>query len=1000
MASVARRYRSSVNLPLLVLLLVVVPLLALDPNTKLTDLVHTAWTGGEAPFRDVHDIAQTADGTLWLASTQGLFYFDGIRFARMEALSRTDIRHILSTRDGSLWVVFDSGVVSRLFHGNITTFSSEELPKANALAEDRDGSLVAATANGGLARFRYGRWQEIAHALHHSAKRSLYVWFDRDGVLWLETDNRLLKLPAGADRFIDTGIPVRPTIAVRRPFTQSADGTIWFADTESVRSVSPDSQHIEVKVGANALMADRQGTLWVASFGDGLWRLPPTTRGESIMATKPEAERLAMKDGLSGNRVLSVIEDREGNVWVGTELGLDRFRGSIFHRVPFPGADRIERISDSSGEGGILIKTADPPNLERLARDGKIASMHLFSVNTMDCLDSDGTIWVGTAIGLGKWTGSGIAYSLRLQNASIQAIGCGYGDIWIASAQQGVVLFSSGKVKSIQQLRPNVLAFYPKGPGLVWVTYLDGRITVYDNGKIRDYGKKDGVPEGAVRALVGEPAGELWVAGEGGVARFRNGRFQFVDVAPGYQLENLKRDKAGFLWLQAGKVVMRMAISEFDRAVANPGYVPHLEAYGALDGIPGVIKLISESPNRLWVATSDALGYLDIDSRPARNPLPPPVQIETLIADGKNLPASEGIVVPKLTHNLQIVYTAFSLTIPEKDQFRYKLEGVDKDWQEAGTRRQAYYTDLMPKHYRFIVKASNNDGVWNEQGAALSFSVDPAYYQTHWFQTACGALVLAGVMGLYRIRLRQIAHQFNTRFEERISERTRIARELHDTLLQSFQGSLFEFQAAQKLLSSRPEDALRTLNDAIGSAKAAIAEGREAIHELRSGTALGTDLAQTLRSAAREFLDAQYSNDTPAAFSVTVEGTSETLMPVFQDQLYQICRELLRNAFRHARARQIEVEIRYSSRELRIRIRDDGVGIDHEVLETGERPGHWGLPGARERAKLIGAQLDLWSELGAGTEIQITVPASIAYLRRGRFRPFQLFRRNTQFHAK
>jgi signal transduction histidine kinase len=375
------------------------------------------------------------------------------------------------------------------------------------------------------------------------------------------------------------------------------------------------------------------------------------------------------------------------------------------------------------------------------------------------------------------------------------------------------------------------------------------------------------------------------------------------------------------------------------------------------------------------------------------------VEIETVIADDKVIAASQGVTLPKLTHHLRIDYTAFSLTVPERVRFRYKLEGVDKDWQQPTALRQAYYTDLAPQKYRFIVKACNNDGVWNEEGAALDFFVAPAYYQTHWFQATCLAAFLAFLWGVYRLRLRQIARQFDLRLEERIGERTRIARELHDTLLQSFQGSLYEFQAARKLLSGRPEEAGRTLDRAIGSAGSAIDEGREAIQELRSGSAVREDLAQLLRAAGQESSGAQFSNGNSTAFHVTVEGPPRSLSPILQDELYRIGRELLRNAFRHARAKRIEVEIRYSAREFRLRIRDDGTGIDPEVLDTGARPGHWGLPGVRERAKRIGAELDLWSQPEAGTEVQITVPASLAYLKSRSFRPFRWLRRWTGFHA-
>jgi signal transduction histidine kinase len=294
--------------------------------------------------------------------------------------------------------------------------------------------------------------------------------------------------------------------------------------------------------------------------------------------------------------------------------------------------------------------------------------------------------------------------------------------------------------------------------------------------------------------------------------------------------------------------------------------------------------------------------------------------------------------------------------------------------------------------------ASNHDGVWNRAGASLDFSIQPTYYETRWFQAACVASFLAAIWVLYRYRLSQIAHEYNVRVEERVGERTRIARDLHDTLLQSFQGSLFEFQAARNLFARRPEDAMHSLDEAICSADAAIAEGRDAIQDLRSGSRGRGDLLHLLTATARELSDAQASNSNGARFRVTVEGTPQVLSPALQDEVYRIGREIVRNAFRHARAKQIEVEIRYDYWMLRLRIRDDGIGIDPQVLREGARRGHWGLPGVRERAKIISARLDFWSEVGAGTEVQITIPASVAYLKRPDIRILRLFRKMTAPH--
>jgi len=292
--------------------------------------------------------------------------------------------------------------------------------------------------------------------------------------------------------------------------------------------------------------------------------------------------------------------------------------------------------------------------------------------------------------------------------------------------------------------------------------------------------------------------------------------------------------------------------------------------------------------------------------------------------------------------------------------------------------RRAEYTNLPPRHYRFRVIACNNSGLWNETGDSLEFSIAPAFYQTDGFRALCAAVFLALLWAAYQFRVHQLQRAFNMRMEERVGERTRIARELHDTLLQSFQGSLYRFQAARNLFSRRPEEALNTLDSAISSAENALAEGRDAIQNLRLGSAQSR-LEDLLTATGQELRGAQDGNTLSPMFQVSLEGQPRALSPLLQDEVYRIAREVLRNAFQHAGARHIEAAIQYDPNLFRLRIRDDGKGIDPKVLQEGARAGHWGLPGIRERAKRIGARLKLWSENGAGTEVELTVPARIAY---------------------
>jgi signal transduction histidine kinase len=394
----------------------------------------------------------------------------------------------------------------------------------------------------------------------------------------------------------------------------------------------------------------------------------------------------------------------------------------------------------------------------------------------------------------------------------------------------------------------------------------------------------------------------------------------------------------------------------------------------------------------MWFQGLGGTSVIDPQHLP-RNEMTPPIHIERIAANGKTYDASNGLRLPPRIRDLKIDYTALSFVAPQKIRFRYQLGGQDRGWREVANDREAQYSNLPPGDYVFRVTAANKSGVWNEAGATLEFSVAQAWFQTEWFYASC---VLAGLLiawTIYRIRMRQVAGSLRARFDERLSERTRIARDLHDTLLQSFQASLIQMQRARNHFSRSPEEAVRTLDNAIGSAEQAIVEGRDAIQDLRLTVNPQSDLEHLLTVAGQELASAQNATGTPPIFRVTVEGPHRSLSPILQDEVYRIGREVLRNAFGHAQASHIEVEIRYDNRKLRLRIRDDGKGIDRDIMSEGARAGHWGLPGARERAIRIGARLDFWSEAGAGTEVELTVPASRAYAKPQAPRRFGFFRK-------
>ena len=503
---------------------------------------------------------------------------------------------------------------------------------------------------------------------------------------------------------------------------------------------------------------------------------------------------------------------------------------------------------------------------------------------------------------------------------------------------------------------------------------------------------------GYIRTIAIDDDGFTWFGATKGLVGLFDGKPRAMTTANGLPcgwINALVFDNHRSLWLSAQCGLIRIDHSELERWRRHPDAMISSTLFDVTDGFQGgpssFRPAATKSPDgRLWFINSSVVQTIDPDQLSV-NRLAPPVHIEQVIS-GKTAYAPQSLgQLPQFSRNLEIKYTGLSFVAPQRVRFRYKLQGYDTDWQDAGTRRSAFYTNLWPGKYKFLVIACNNSGVWNSEGAALDFVILPAWYETAWFRLL--VVLLLGLLGyfVYLLRMRQYAAGMRARFNERVDERMRIARDLHDTLLQSFHGLMFQFQAARNLLPRRPESAIQALDEAIHTTEQAIAEGRDAIHNLRLESAAQLDLAELLAAAAEELTGLHAANGHSPSFRVVVEGKPQAFSSTLQDEIYRIGREVIRNAFHHAHANHIEVELRYDAHQFRLRIRDDGKGIDPEVLEASRRSGHWGLPGIRERAERIGSSLEFWSEAGAGTEVQLSVPALLAYEKQPYRHRFRLF---------
>ena len=747
-------------------------------------------------------------------------------------------------------------------------------------------------------------------------------------------------------------------------------------------------------VNSNRLLQDRDGGLWIGTVERGLIHVH---HGRTDVFTR--------SNGLSGDVIFSLFEDREGNVWVATTGGLDRFRELPVATLSVKqglSSDATQSVLAAT-DGSVWVGTHDGLTRWKNGQTTIFGKTNGLPDDAMQSLfqDDHGRIWVSTARGLAYFQDGRLVAVNGVRGGEVYGItGDTAGNLWL-SEDQGLLHFVEGHL--VEQIpwselgrRENAsVLLSDREHGGVWLGFwLGGGVSYFKDRQLRvSYTVANGLGEGHVPDLRFDRDGALWAATEGGLSRIKDGRIATLTSRNGLPCNTIHwtiEDDDRSFWLYTACGLVRIARTELDAWIAEPKRRIETSAWDAGDGVrlrsvaatrytPRVAK---STDGKLWFVTNDGVQVLDPHHLPV-NKLAPPVRIEQIVADHKiywqNLPgtAASSLRLPARTRDLQIDFTALSLVAPEKVHFKYKLEGQDSDWREVVNDRQVQYSNLAPGTYRFRVIASNNSGVWNDQGDTLEFSIAPAYYQTNWFRALCAVFFMALLWAAYWWRVRQMHHQFEMTLDARVSERTRIARELHDTLLQGFHGVLLRFQTAFQLLPERPVEAKEKLGSAIEQAAEAITEGRDAVQGLRDSTTQTNDLALAISTLGEE-LAADSTGHRPA-FRVAVEGQSRDLHPLLRDEVYKIAAEALRNAFLHANATQVEVEIRYDDERFRLRLRDDGKGIDAAILSRQGKERHFGLPGMRERATLMGAKLTVWSEVDAGTEVEVRVPASIAY---------------------
>ncbi|MGM9486019.1 sensor histidine kinase [Ideonella sp. YS5] len=982
------------------------PALAVDLPVQISQYAHTSWTAREGALLGlVFAMAQTPDGYLWIAGSFGLFRFDGLRFVQWQPPDGqklpTNPYSLLVSRDGTLWMGTYSGLSS--WNGREFVRRHEEIGEGfvTSLLEARDGTIWAGVLaeSGRLCAIRAGK---IQCSMPPEKGFGAFVWSlaeDRDGTLWVGAETGVWRWTPGSPRLypmpgqrvgdLTTTPEGHVLVGVMGGGLKELAGGRLVPQPLRLAG-NPDQRIPDLDVKSNKLLRDRDGGLWIGTEGLGL-----------IHVKDGQADTFTRSDGLSGNIACSLFEDREGNVWFGSHKGIDRFRKlpvtTMSSKQGLP--HEMTRSVLATTDGSVWVATND--GLARW-KDGRaivykeregLPDLHVHA----QYQDADGRLWVSTARGLAYFANDRFVTVDAGPSTEIYSItGDGQGNLWLSGNKGLARLYRGRFVENVgwatlghQKQAQTIIA----DRGGLWLGFWDrSGVSFFKDGKIEaTYTSAQGLAGVHASSLRLDAEGAVWAAtGEGGLSRIKDGRVTTLSVANGLPCNSIHwsaLDDSGSLWLYTVCGLVRVSRDDLAAWIADPARRVTTKLWGGADGVPIQLESpayftppVAKGPDgKLW---SVGVGEVQVfaPDHMSSNPVPPPVHIETLVADHKPYAVANGPGLPPLVRDIAIGFAALSLADPRSVRFSYKLEGHDTDWQEAVDRRLVTYTNLPPGHYRFRVKAANNSGVWNEEGAQLDFSIQPAFYQTTWFRVASAVALIglawAGFQLWLRLRIRRLQRQFETTLEARVAERTRIARDLHDTLLQRFHGLLLQFQAASNLLPDRPRESKRVLTDAIDQVAEVITEGRDTVQGLRTSTVETNNLADALRALAEEL---GHEGGGATSARVYVHGQPQALHPIVRDETCRIAGEALRNAFRHAEAKRIDVEIHYEARQLLVRVRDDGKGIDPEVVRRGEKEGHFGLGGMRERAEVAGGKLVVRSSVGTGTEVEFSAPSSRAY---------------------
>ena len=954
---------------------------------------HVAWTGKNGAPTGVTSLAQTSDGYLWIGANDGLYRFDGARFERFEDQlpSRRSVFDLYASSDGGLWIGYEAGGVGFLKAGRMTYYESKSgLPRHGTIlgfAEDARGA-VWLFGSGNLYTLVGSRFANTGNDAGISGNYTTSLLIAHDGAFWAGTGENLFYRPANATKFIPLEHGRYVSYIVEAP-----DGSIWVAHLRgAIERWTVTGSATPVKTpgsmtttSAERMVFDEQGGLWINGLGDGVHHIAAEANLHfpDLSVSSANVETFNTSNGLSGDFVWPLLIDREGNTWAGTGAGVDRFSRSNFTPAPFPAGTHDFALA-AGAEGSIWTGSTSKPVME--LKDSQIKTFDIPPYTLAAYADREGVVYIGGVSGIWKMSDAGAAHVASRPSPNSERSGLVlamtkdlHGTLWASiSGDLAPGLYTlTGKQWTRSTISGLPRSNYTDPSGRIWLGYLDNRLVTVAEGKATSLDAHQGVAIGDTKTFQHDGR-HLWIGGSNGLGYMDGLRMKMVGLAGGVPLNNVTgiMFSEGDLWIHTLDGVFLLPANEVRQAETNPSHLMTFRKFDSLDGLPGapalqfpLPSLVKSTDGRLWFATSNGVVWLD-PSQLISNALPPQVDINSVETDGKPYPLQDGLAFPAHTRNIRINFSVLGLTMPGRVDAKIRMHGVDSNWRDVGLQREVSYSNLGPGHYKFDVIGANEDGVWNNVGKSVEFGIRPAFYQTLWFAALCGCLAIVALWQGLAFRVRQVNRRLRLSLEARHEERERIARDLHDTLLQSFPGLLMKMQARVNKL---PEVAERQLlNQDLDQAREIIVESRDQISQLRS-TEYCT-LAESLSA-----FSAQQTIAPEMTSTVSVEGRERNLKKEILEEISFIMKEAMCNAYKHSGGDLLKVRLEYRSDALFLEVQDNGSGIDPSILDAGEKPGHWGLLGMRERARQMSAKLSIESTPISGTRVALCIPGRVAY---------------------